>query len=411
MMAGPKFIPPEVLSPAGDVECLKAAIMYGADAVYLAKKSYGMRAAPQNFTQEQLIEACKMAHSAGKRVYLTCNTLPHNRELSGLREFAKEALEAKVDAFIVSDIGVMSLLKEYAPEIEIHISTQAGIVNYASAREFYKMGAKRIVLARELSVDEISAIRDNTPPELDIEAFVHGAMCVSFSGRCLLSQYLTGRDANRGECAQPCRWSYALMEQTREGEYYPITEADGGTYILNAKDLCMIEHLDKLARAGVTSFKIEGRAKSSYYVSVITNAYRAAVDALIRNPDNYSPPEWVLSEVDKVSHREYSCGFFFGPPENSQNTLDGGYVRNYDVAAIVDSYENGRLYVTQRNRFFKGDRLEALLPAQKPVEIPANVIINQNGESVDAANKAAEKYVIESDIELPPGTVIRMKRQ
>ena len=318
------FVKPEVLSPAGDSECLDAALMYGADAVYLAKKDFGMRAAPKNFTQGELLEACKKAHSLGRRIYLTCNTLPHNRELSALPDFAREASEAGVDAFIVSDIGVMSVLKEHAPNVDIHISTQAGIVNYASAGELYKMGASRVVLARELSLDEIKQIRDNTPPELEIETFVHGAMCVSFSGRCLLSQYLTGRDANRGECAQPCRWSYALMEQTREGTYFPIEESDGGTYILNAKDLCMINHIDSLARAGITSFKIEGRAKSSYYVAVITNAYRAAVDELMKDPDGYNPPKWITDEVNKVSHREYSCGFFFGQPENSQNTRDGG---------------------------------------------------------------------------------------
>ncbi len=404
-----EFIKPEVLSPAGDVECFKAALMYGADAVYLAKKDFGMRAAPKNFTQEELADACKTAHRLGKRVYLTCNTLPHSRELSSLPGFAREASEAGVDAFIVSDIGVMSVLKDAAPDIDIHISTQAGIVNYASAKEFYKMGASRIVLARELSLDEIKHIRDNTPSELEIEAFVHGAMCVSFSGRCLLSQYLTGRDANRGECAQPCRWSYALMEQTREGSYFPVEEADGGTYILNAKDLCMIEHIDKLARVGVTSFKIEGRAKSSYYVAVITNAYRSAVDELAKMPDCYRPPKWITEEVNKVSHREYSSGFFFGQPENSQNTRDGGYIRSYDVAAVVKSCADGYISVTQRNRFFRGDRLEVLLPKTEPFEIEVTELLDKNGEPSEAANRAAESYKIRSEIVLPEGTILRIK--
>ena len=401
---------PEVLAPAGDMECLKAALMYGADAVYLAKKSFGMRAAPQNFSQEELVEACRLAHEAGKKIYLTCNTLPHNRELSDLKTFAKEASEAGVDAFIVSDIGVMSMLKEYAPGIEIHISTQAGIVNYASAREFHKMGAKRVVLARELNIDEIKAIRDNTPPELDIEAFVHGAMCVSFSGRCLLSQYLTGRDANRGECAQPCRWSYALMEQSREGTYFPISEQDGGTYILNAKDLNMIEHINELADAGISSLKIEGRAKSSYYVSVVTNAYRAAVDHYKSHP-NESLPQWIIDETDKVSHREYCTGFFSGEQQPMQNYRDGGYVRNYDVAAIVEGCADGWLNVLQRNRFFAGDTLEILQPGIQPKVIVADEIINKDGERVDAANKAAEPYRIMCDLDLHAGTILRIKNQ
>lgn len=412
-MSSEKLIAPEVLAPAGDFESFKAALMYGADAIYLAKKAFGMRAAPNNFSQEELAEAVSLAHAAGKRVYLTCNTLPHNRELSHIRAFAEEASAAKVDAFIVNDIGVMALLREYAPDIERHISTQAGIVNYSSAREFYKMGATRVVLARELSLDEIREIRENTPEELEIEAFVHGAMCVSFSGRCLLSQYLTGRDANRGECAQPCRWSYALMEKTREGEYFPIIEdeSEGGTFILNAKDLCMIEHLDKLYKAGVTSFKIEGRAKSSYYVSVVTNAYRAAVDSLMKDPDSYDPPRWVLEEVNKVSHREYCNGFFFGAPEKSQNYRDSGYIREYDVAGIVESCGDGYITLRQRNRFFKGDRLEALCPSAQPFEICAEEIIDRNGESVESANRAAEMYRIRSEIDLPKGTILRTAKK
>lgn len=400
---------PEVLAPAGDMECFKAALMYGADAVYLAKKSFGMRAAPENFSQEELILACELAHAEKKKVYLTCNTLPHNRELSHLKPFAEEAKEAGVDAFIVSDVGVMSLLKEYAPDIDIHISTQAGIVNYASAKEFYKMGAKRVVLARELHLDEIRQLRDNTPPELEIEAFVHGAMCVSFSGRCLLSQYLTGRDANRGACAQPCRWSYALMEKTREGEYYPIYDGDGGSYILNAKDLNMIEHLEELIHAGISSFKIEGRAKSPYYVSVITNAYRAAVDFISEHP-GCALPQWIVDETDKVSHREYSTGFFYENSPPTQNYRDGGYVRNYDVAAVVEGYDGEYLDVLERNRFFKGDVLEILSPGVMPKAFEVSEIIDKNGETVDSANKAAERYKIKYPEPVAAGSVIRMKK-
>lgn len=401
---------PEVLSPAGDIECFDAAVMYGADAVYLAKKTFGMRTAPDNFSQDELIYACNKAHSLGKKVYLACNTLPHSRELSGLKDFAFQAKEAGVDAYIVSDIGVMSILKETTPEIGIHISTQAGTVNYASASEFYKMGAERVVLARELSIDEIKEIRDRTPPELELEAFVHGAMCVSFSGRCLLSQYLTGRDANRGACAQPCRWSYALMEQTRPGEYFPITEDDGGTYIMNARDLNMINHLEKLKQAGISSFKIEGRAKSSYYVSVITNAYRSAVD-FVENCPGQKLPRWISDEVMKVSHRKYSTGFFFPDNPPTQNYIDGGYVRSYEFAAVVEGYDDGYIMVRQRNRFFKGDKLEAILPGVMPIEIPAEEIIDSSGQSIEAANKAAEMYRIKSPTELPAGTILRIRKE
>ena len=304
----------EVLAPAGDEERLTAALNYGADAVYLGRKQFGMRASPMNFDFEQLVKAVEAAHEKSVKVYLTCNTLPRNNELPFFEQFVKEAVDAKVDALIVADIGLLMLIKRYAPDMEIHISTQTGIVNYATARELYNLGAKRIVLARELCLDEIAEIRAKTSPDLDIECFVHGAMCVSFSGTCLLSQYLVNRDANRGECAQPCRWGYHLMEEKRPGQYFPIYEDEKGTYILNAKDMCMIEHIDKLAEAGVTSLKIEGRAKSAYYVTVVTNAYRMAVDEYMRDPYNFKLPDWIRDEVYKVSHRQYRNGLFSGTP-------------------------------------------------------------------------------------------------
>lgn len=397
----------EVLAPAGDMERLRAALMFGADAVYLGGKIFGMRSAPSNFSMEELAEACKLSHGAGKKVYLTCNTLPRNEEIAGFEGFIKEAASCGIDAAIVNDIGVFSIIKKHVPDLEIHISTQAGIVNYVTANTFYNMGAKRVVLARELTIDDIAEIRAKTPKEMDIECFVHGAMCVSFSGRCLLSQYLVGRDANRGECAQPCRWKYALMEEKRPGEYFPISEDENGSYILNAKDMCMIEHLDKLAKAGVTSFKIEGRAKSAYYVSVVTNAYRHSVDVLKADPDSYVLPEWVKQEVYKVSHRMYSNGFYFGNPKESQYYETSGYVRNYDVVAVVDGYENGRLLCTQRNRFFKGDTLEILAPGIEPITITADEIINQAGESVEVANIATMKFSMPFEKELPIGSILR----
>lgn len=397
----------EVLSPAGDMERFNAALLFGADAVYLAGKSFGMRSSPSNFTCDELKIACDKAHHLGKKVYLTCNTLPTNEEVDNFEGFIKDVYSCGIDAAIVNDIGVFSMIKKYTPDLELHVSTQAGIVNYCTANTFYNMGAKRVVLARELSLDDIYEIRAKTPKELDIECFVHGAMCVSFSGRCLLSQYLVNRNANRGECAQPCRWNYYLMEEKRKGEYYPIAEDENGAYILNAKDLCMIDHLDKLAKAGVSSFKIEGRAKSAYYVSVITNAYRAAVDLLKKNPDDYKLPEWIQSEVFKVSHRKYCTGFYFGHPKDCQYYETSGYVRDYDVVAVIESCADGKINCVQRNRFFKGDKLEILSPNNKPIIISADEIVNEAGESVDAANIATMKFSLKSDVNVPAGSIIR----
>ncbi|MDE6849219.1 MAG: U32 family peptidase [Ruminococcus sp.] len=397
----------EVLAPAGDEERFNAAINYGADAVYLGRKKFGMRSSPMNFDFEQLVNAVQSAHAKGIKVYLTCNTLPRNNEIPQFEQFVREAVEAEIDALIVADIGLLSLIKKYAPDMEIHISTQTGVVNYVTAHELYNMGAKRIVLARELSLDEIAEIRAKTNPDMEIEAFVHGAMCVSFSGRCLLSQYLVNRDANRGECAQPCRWGYHLVEEKRPNEFFPIFEDEKGTYILNAKDMCMIEHIDKLAQAGVDSLKIEGRAKSAYYVTVVTNAYRMAVDEYYRNPDNFVLPDWIRDEVYKVSHRKYCNGFFFGTPENSQYYENSGYIRNYDVVAVVEKCENGTVYCTQRNRFFAGDTVELLAPSQKPVTLTLDTLYDENNEQIQTANHAMMKFSFKSDLTFPTGTVIR----
>ncbi len=399
----------EVLAPVGDYERLLSALNYGADAVYLARKNFGMRAAPSNFDFEGLKNAVELCHKRGVKVYLTCNILPRNNEIADFQQFVEEAVEAKVDALIVADLGLLSLIKKYAPDMEIHMSTQTGIVNYVTANELYNMGCKRVVLARELSLEEIAGIRANTPPDLEIEAFVHGAMCVSFSGRCLLSSYLVNRDANHGECAQPCRWGYHLMEEKRTDEFYPVFEDEQGTYILNAKDLCMIDHIDKLAQAGVTSLKIEGRAKSAYYVSVVTNAYRMAVDQYYKNPDNFQLESWVRDEVFKVSHRKYCTGFFFGHPKDCQYYETGGYIRAYTVVGVIDKCENGRIYATQRNRFFKGDEIEIFSPKTKPVVIKVEEIFNENGESVESANHAMMKFSIPCHMEFPTEAIMRIK--
>ena len=400
----------EILSPVGDMERLYAALDFGADAVYLGGTMFGMRAQSAKFDFESLKSACDEAHSRGKRLYLTCNTLPRNNEIPLLEGFIKDACAAGVDALITTDIGIFMMIKRIAPDMEIHVSTQAGIVNYAAAREFYEMGAKRVVLARELSLDEIAEIRAKTPKDLEIEVFVHGAMCMSFSGRCLISQYLTDRDPNRGQCAQPCRWNYTLMEEKRPGEYYPVIEEEQGSYILNAKDLCMIDHIDKLAEAGVDSFKIEGRAKSTYYVAVVTNAYRMAMDIYKNDPHSFKLPDWIRQEVYNVSHRPYCTGFFFGHPKDCQYYADSSYIRDCEVVAIVKKCENGRIYAAQRNKFFAGDVIEALIPGSKPIEFRAEKLYNSIDEPVETANKAAEDFSIESDLQLPPNTMLRIRK-
>lgn len=400
----------EVLAPAGDYERLCAALDYGADAVYLGGKSFGMRAGPENFTYDSLKSAVELAHSKGVKVYLTCNTLPRNNEIPYFEQFIKEAVDCKVDAAIVADLGLLSLVKKFAPDMEIHMSTQTGIVNYVTANELYNMGVKRVVVARELSLEEIAEIRAKTPADLDIEAFVHGAMCVSFSGRCLLSQYLVSRDANRGECAQPCRWGYHLMEEKRTDEFYPIFEDEKGTYILNAKDLCMIDHLDKVAKAGVTSLKIEGRAKSSYYVSIVTNAYRMAVDILKNDPDNYKLPDWIREEVFKVSHRKYCTGFFFGHPKDCQYYENSGYIREYDVAAVVDECKGGMLYATQRNKFNAGDDLEIISPQKMYDTCKAEKLYNEDGEQIESVNHAMMKFSMPCEKVYPKNSIIRIRK-
>jgi len=408
------MVKPEVLAPAGNPESLDYALTYGADAVYLAGKSFGMRSGANNFDHTQLRAAVEAAHSRGVSVYLTCNTIPREYELAGLTQFIKTAADTGVDAFIIGDMGVFQLAKQHASHVPIHISTQTGVANSATANLLHSMGASRVVLARELSFEEIKALRANTPPELEIEAFVHGSMCVSFSGRCLLSNYLTGRDANRGDCAQPCRWKYALMEETRPGEYFPIGEDEHGAHILNSRDMCMINHIDKLVDAGITSFKIEGRAKSSYYAAVVTNAYRCAVDEYARYAEggavgDFVLPEWIANEVMTVSHREYSTGFYFGNAPG-QVYDNGGYVREYEVAAVVDSWENGRLTAHQRNRFFEGDTLELVRPGKPPMELIARDMLNAEGEAITATPHPNMLFTMPCSQQLAPRTILRRRK-
>ena len=372
----------EVLAPAGDMERLIMALTYGADAVYLAGTRFGMRAAAGNFSSDgELAEAVRMCHEKGVKVYVTCNAIPRNSDVEALPDFLRLLQQTGVDAVIAADVGVMAMAEKYAPDVKLHISTQAGIANYETARTFYNMGASRVILARELSLEDIALIRAKTPPELELEAFVHGSMCMSFSGRCLLSNYLAGRDANQGACAQPCRWKYHVVEERRPGEYMEISE-DGGTYIFNSRDMCMIDYIPQLIQAGVDSMKIEGRMKSSYYAAVITNAYRHAADAAMEG----RPLEQVWrDEVNKVSHREYSTGFFFdknGPGQFYENAM---YFTDCDVVAIVESCrEDGSAVLRQRNKFYAGDTVELLTPEGEPVSFKVEHIFDKDGEEIDS---------------------------
>lgn len=404
---------PELLCPAGDPERLRAAVRYGADAVYLGGQEFGMRAAPLNFTRDELRESVEFCHKHGVKVHLTCNTLPRNDELDALPDFLAYAEKIGIDAFIIADMGVLRAAQKYAPSVEIHMSTQAGVVNYATANALYDLGVKRVVLAREVSMKEVREIRENTPSDLEIECFVHGAMCMSFSGRCLISNYMAGRDANRGGCAQPCRWRYHLVEEKRPGQYYEINETEHGTYFLNSKDMCMIDHLPDLLDAGVTSLKIEGRAKSAFYVASVTNAYRAAIDGLMNNPSkDYHPEKWILDEMGKISYRDYCTGFFYGDPsEDAEIYYDGIYIRNWDVIADVQYSDGERVTVTQRNRFFEGDELECLVPGKKPFKITVEDMLNGEGEHINVAPHPMETVSFRCSENILKGSILRMERK
>ena len=378
------------------------ALHYGADAVYLAGTKFGMRAAAGNFNADELREAVRLAHEHGASVHLTCNTLPREDELKSLPDFLISAKDAGVDAFIIADLGVMAMAKKYAPGVSLHVSTQLGVINSATARVLYDMGADRVVLARETPMADIFKIRANTPKELQIEAFVHGAMCVSFSGRCLLSNYLTGRDANRGACAQPCRWKYRLVEEKRPGEYFEISE-DGGTYIMNSRDMCMIEHIPELIAAGVSSFKIEGRMKSAYYAAAVTNAYRHAIDCAVKGEP--LPGVW-LDEVNKLSHRPYCTGFYYGDP--GQHYAEASYFSDAEVCAVVEECdESGNAWLTQRNRFCTGDTVELMTNSAEPVSFTVGQMENSDGEPIEATPHPMMRIKMKLPFACEPLSILR----
>ena len=377
----------ELLAPAGDMERLEMALHYGADAVYLAGEQFGMRAAAGNFNEQQMRQAVKLAHAKGVDVHVTCNTLPREDELKKLPAYLEQLQDTGVDALIIADLGVMECAAKYAPKVARHVSTQLGVINSATANALYNMGAQRVVLARETPMKDIANIRANTPKELEIEAFVHGAMCVSFSGRCLLSNYLTGRDANRGACAQPCRWKYHLVEEKRPGEYFEITE-DKGTYIMNSRDMCMIEHIPELIEAGVTSFKIEGRMKSAYYAAAVTNAYRHAIDCAA---EGKALPQVWIEELEKVSHRPYCTGFYYGDP--GQHYAEASYFTQADVCAVVEECdEAGNAELTQRNRFCTGDTVELLTNDGEPISFTVEKLWNEADEEIEATPHAMMRF-------------------
>ena len=379
---------PELLIPAGSLEVLKTAVTFGADAVYIGGEAFGLRAKARNFSAEDMAEGIRFAHERGVKVYVTANIFAHNRDLEGARAYFEELREIGPDALIISDPGMFTLAKEVWPEAEIHISTQANNTNYMTYRFWWEQGAKRVVSARELSLEEIREIRENIPEEMEIESFVHGAMCISYSGRCLLSNYFTGRDANQGECTHPCRWKYAVMEESRPGEYLPVYENERGTFIFNSRDLCMIEHIPELMEAGIDSFKIEGRMKTALYVATVARTYRKAIDDYLRSEEEYrNNLPWYRDEIAKCTYRQFTTGFYFGKPSEQAQIYDNNtYVSEYIYLGIVGAVrEDGLARIEQRNKFCTGDEIEIMKPDGRNIPVKVERILDEEGNEVESA--------------------------
>ena len=393
----------ELLIPAGSLEVLKVAVLYGADAVYLGGEAFGLRAKAKNFTDEEIREGIAFAHSRGVKVYITANILAHNRDLEGVEAYFEELKDMGPDALIISDPGVFSIARRVCPEIDIHISPQANNTNYGTYLFWWNLGAKRVVSARELSLEEIRQIRERIPEEMEIESFIHGAMCISYSGRCLLSNFLTGRDANQGACTHPCRWKYSLVEETRPGEYFPVTENDRGTFIFNSKDLCMIEHIPEMMEAGIDSFKIEGRMKTALYVATVTRAYRLAIDACMRDPEEYRKNmAWYREEIGKCTNREFTTGFYFGKPgPDSQIYENSTYITGSVYLGRVDSVDGkGRCRLEQKNKFSVGENLELMKPDGRNIPVTVRGIWDEEGNPQDSCPHA--RQVIDVDLGMVP---------
>lgn len=403
---------PELLAPAGNLEKLKVAFAYGADAVYMSGKQFGLRAFAGNFENDEIRKAIQYAHSIGKKVYITMNIFAHNDDFKGIQEYMEFLSEIEVDAVIISDPGILSLARKIMPNIPIHMSTQANNTNWYSANFWHEQGVRRIILARELSLKEILEIRQNTPKTLELETFVHGAMCISYSGRCLLSNVFTGRDANRGECAHPCRWKYSIVEEKRPGEYYPVFEDERGTYIMNSKDLCMIEYIPELINAGINGFKIEGRMKSSYYVATVVQAYRKEIDSYFSDPEGYNMDPDSLEEIKKASHRPFTTGFYFRKPTAQDHQyLDSHYIRQYNFVGMVRGYdrEQGLVEVEQRNYFEVGDQLEIMIPGEGYIEYKVNTLLDENRQPILKAPHPQQTVYLPLDREIKPYSIMRKK--
>ncbi|MDU1538172.1 peptidase U32 family protein [Paraclostridium tenue] len=400
----------ELLAPAGDLERLKTAFVYGADAVYIGGEIFGMRSAAKNFNKEDMAEGVRFAHERGKRVFVTVNIIPRNEEFEQLEAYLKELDEIGVDAVIVSDPGVFSVVKRVIPNMEIHISTQASTSNSIASGFWYNQGAKRVVMARELSFKEIKEIRDNNPADMDIEAFIHGAMCMSYSGKCVISNYTTGRDANRGACAQSCRWKYTLVEEQDNGEYKKVLDDVDAEFFFNTKDMCMIEYIPEIIESGINSFKIEGRMKTAYYVATTVRAYRMAIDEYLKDPENWKfNPMW-LEELKKGSHRHFSTGFFLDKTSTKdQNYESASYVRNYDFIGVVRGHdeETGLPIVEQRNRMFVGDKIEIIGPGKETVHATILEMYNEEGESIESAPHAKQIVKMKLDVEVEEYYMLR----
>ncbi len=404
----------ELLAPAGDLEKLKMAILYGADAIYLGGEAFGLRKASKNFSIEQIAEGVQFAHERDKKVYVTLNIVPHNKDLVGLEEYLLELNSVNIDAVIVADPGMFMIVKRTLPNMEIHISTQASVTNYETIMFWYNLGSRRIVLARELSFEEIKEITSKIPEDLDIEAFVHGAMCMSYSGRCLISNYMTGRDANMGDCAQPCRYKYAVVEEKRPGEYFPIEEHDEGTFLFNSKDLCMIEYLPEIIESGIFSLKIEGRVKSSYYVATVIRAYRMAIDAYYKDPEGYKYDSKWLDEIKKVSHRDFTTGFYFGKTtEESQVYTHSSYIRGYDFVGMVLDYdkETGIATIEQRNRIFNGQEIEIFGPGKEHFVQKIEKMWDENENEIEVAPHPQQIIKMKVDQEVEKFYLLRKERE
>ena len=389
---------PELLVPASSLEVLKTAVIFGADAVYIGGEAFGLRAKAKNFSMEDMKEGIAFAHEHGVKVYVTANILAHNRDLKGVEEYFRELKEVKPDALIIADPGVFEIAKRICPEIERHISTQANNTNYATYHFWHTLGAKRVVSARELSMQEIKEIRANIPEDLEIETFVHGAMCISYSGRCLLSSYFTGRDANQGACTHPCRWKYAVVEEKRPGEYLPVYENERGTYIFNSKDLCMIEHIPDLLDAGIDSFKIEGRMKTALYVATVARTYRKAIDDYLEDPKLYEEHmPWYRTQIASCTYRQFTTGFFYGrPDENTQIYDNNTYVKEYTYLGIVGEVDaEGRCRIEQRNKFSVGEQIEIMKPDGQNVEVTVKRILNEDGEEQESAPNSKQILHVE----------------